>query len=105
MEAIELSDFISQLRGELSEAMKVGKDAELRFVAKAIDLELKVAAETKKDGSGKLSFRVFGIGAEGGGGLAHAATTTQTIKLSLALVDRAGREPFIRARSTDPTPL
>ncbi|HEY0012136.1 MAG TPA: trypco2 family protein [Allosphingosinicella sp.] len=105
MEAIELSDFIGQLRRELTEAVTAGKDAELRFVANSVELELQVAAETKKDGSGKLSFKVFGIGAEGGGGLTIAGTQTHKITLTMALVDKEGNSPFIRAAAGDADPI
>jgi hypothetical protein len=104
VETIELSDFIAELREELGKAISAGKDAELRFVAKAVELELQVAAESKNDGSGKLSFKVFGIGLDGGGGRSTSATATHKITLSLNLVDRHGNTPFISAKSENTNP-
>ncbi|MEI9928632.1 MAG: trypco2 family protein [Sphingomonas sp.] len=88
-------------RTELATAIAAGKDEELRFVASNIELQLEIGAETKADGSGKLSFKVFGIGAEGGGGVAHGSNSGQRITLSLSLVDKAGKPPFIGADATN----
>ena len=98
MEALELSNFIAQLREELGKAIAEGATSELRFVAKAVELELEIGAETKKDGSGKISFKVFGIGGEGGGGLARGSTVTHKLKLTLEPIDAAtGESPLIKA--------
>lgn len=97
MSAIELSEYIAELRSELAKAIAAGKSEELRFVADNIELELEIGAETKLEGTGKLSFKVFGIGAEGGGGGSRGATTGQRLKLSLKLVDKTGKAPFIGA--------
>lgn len=104
MEEIDLSQFIDELRRELGEAIAKGANAELHFQPKDIEVELQFAAESKRDGSGKLSFKVFGIGAEGGGGLARTTSATHRLKLSLALVDSEGNTPLISARSRDSDP-
>jgi len=97
MAAIELSDYIAELRSELAEAIAAGADHELRFIADNIELELDINAETKAEGSGKVSFKVFGIGAEGGGGGGRTSSTGQRLKLTLKLVDKTGKSPFIGA--------
>lgn len=97
MQMTTLSKFISELRAELATAITDGKDEELRFVASNIELELQIGAETKTDGTGTLSFKVFGVGAEGTGGVAHASNSGQRITLSLSLVDKTGKSPFIGA--------
>jgi hypothetical protein len=98
MEAFELSDFIAQLRAELSTAILEGANSKLRFVAKAVELELEIGAETRNDGSGKISFKVFGIGAEGGGGLARGSTVTHKLKLTLEPIDAVtSKNPLISA--------
>lgn len=99
-EAIQLAKFIEELRGELSAAITAGADATYRFRAKAIEVELQVAAEHKHDGSGKLAFKLFGVGVEGGGGLSQARSDLQKIKLLLDLVDAEGRSPLISAPSS-----
>ena len=68
-EEIELSSFIENLRSEISKSMKAGEGSDLRFKAEKIELEMRVGVTRKNDKSGKLSFKIFGIGAEGGGGL------------------------------------
>jgi hypothetical protein len=100
-ETIKLADFLEDLRAELTEALRRGGDAELRFATRSIDLELQIAADAKKDGSGKISFKLFGIGAEGGGGGGSVSSSTQILKMSLDLVDRDGARPLISARSRD----
>lgn len=89
--SLNLADFIENLRAELEESMTRGEGSELRFLAETIELELQVAARRAVDGSGKISFKVFGSGAELGGGAERADTVTQKLKLSLTLTDRNGK--------------
>lgn len=100
-ETVELADYIANLREQLSLAILEGGDKELRFRAKSIDIELSVGVTHKHDGSGKLSFKVFGVGVEGGGGLAREAESINTLKLSLELLDAQGRSPLINAARND----
>ncbi|HEU0099809.1 MAG TPA: trypco2 family protein [Allosphingosinicella sp.] len=104
MESMDLSNFIAELRRELVEAMAAGAGAELRFQPKDIEIEVQIAAEKKDDGSGKISFKVFGIGAEGGGGVERSSAAIQKVKLTLGLVGRDGKPPLISAesRTSDP---
>jgi hypothetical protein len=100
-ESIQLAKFIEDLRAELSDAIAQGAQAKYRFRAKEIEVELQVGVESTNEGSGKLSFKVFGIGAEGGGGLTRGSSGLQTVKLSLELLDAEGRPPLIKARSSE----
>ncbi len=92
---IELADFISDLRSELETALSASKDSEIRFIPKTLDLELTVEVEKSAEASGKLSFKIFSVGAEAGGGGALKKATTQTIKLSLEPVGKNGKQVFI----------
>ena len=94
---IGLAKYIEDLRAELVLAMTQGAEADIRFLAKSIDLELQVAAQMTTEGGGKVSFTIFGIGAEGGADRSTGSTSTQTLKLSLDLVDRHGKRPLISA--------
>ncbi len=100
MAGIELSEFIESLRSEIQDAMLQGDGAELRFVADKIDLELRVAAERKMKGGGGMSFKVFGVGAEGSGGAEAADVVTQVVKMSLSLVGPDGEPRLISSQKT-----
>lgn len=101
MESIDLSDFLAALRRELSEAIRDGRGAGLHFIANAIDVELEVVAEAKQDGSGKVSFKVFGTGFDAGGAVSSGSRATQRLKISLGLVDADGRQPLISAQASN----
>ena len=92
---IYLAQFIEQLRSELQAAMKKGKDADIRFLAKSVELELEVAAEQKVGAEGELSFKVFGIGVGLGGSGERGSTQTQKLKLILEPVGKDGKTPYI----------
>lgn len=102
---IDLADFIQQLRSELETALATRQEAKgttLFFKPKNIDLELKVAAERKGVGGGKLSFKIFGIGAEAEARGELSRADTHTIKLSLDLVDRDGKTTILIGDEIDP---
>lgn len=101
--AIELSDFIESLRGELIAAMERGAGQDLRFVADKVELELKVAAETGEKADGKVGFKVFGIGADVGATGSQSSSVIQTVKLTLSLVDKNGKSALISAQSGNQT--
>ena len=88
---IELADYIEGLRKELLTAMKRGAGSQLRFAIGEATIELAVAA--KREANAKLSFKVFGIGAEGGGG--GETTNTQKLTLSLTPVGRDGERLLV----------
>lgn len=92
---IELAEFISNLRAELEIALAASSDAEVRFIPKTLDLELSVVAEKSAEASGKISFKIFSVGAEAGGGGTLSNASTQTIKLSLEPVGKDGEQIFI----------
>lgn len=94
---IRLADFIDNLREELIVAIGRGAKSPVRFKANSVDLELQVVAEQKVGKNGKVSFTVFGIGAEGGGDRSTTSQSVQKVSLSLALVDAHGKSPLISA--------
>ncbi len=100
MADLELAEFIEKLRGELETAIVQGDDSEVRFVADKIDLELKIAAERSADAKGGVSFKVFGVGAEAGGGGKASNAVTQTIRMSLSMVGRDGERRLISGKKT-----
>lgn len=92
---IYLAQFIEQLRSELQEAMTKGKGADIRFLAKSVELELEVAAEHKVGAKGELNFKVFGIGFGLGGSGERGSTQTQKLKLTLEPVGKDGKPAYI----------
>ena len=76
---IELADMIYRLRAELSRAMWSGDNADIRFRADAVDLELTVGLERTTDPSIKVRFWVLD--------LAHDVRTSSlaTQKITLRL--------------------
>jgi hypothetical protein len=91
MSGIPLADVIRELRTELATAIEEGRAHELRFKPGNIDVEL--ALEVRREGKAKagVKFWVVEFGAEGTAG----QTQSHKIRLSLQLVDRAGREVLI----------
>lgn len=77
--AIELADVISQLRSELSRAMREGEGADLRFEAEQVELELLVALETTGDAHLAVRFWVLDAGASA----QRSSTVTQRMSLRL----------------------
>jgi hypothetical protein len=78
-DAVELSDMIWQLRHDLARAMYAGANAAIKFRADSVELELTVAVERSRDPGIKVKFWVIDANA----GAKRAATTTQTIRLTL----------------------
>lgn len=62
-DAVELADMVAQLRQELSRAMSAGEDADLRFKAERVELELTVGVERTHEPGVKVRFWVFDAGA------------------------------------------
>jgi hypothetical protein len=77
--AIELSDLIWQLRGELIRAMWGGEHKELRFRAETIELELSIGVEKRGGSKAEAKFWVLGLGATG----ERTASNTQRLRLTL----------------------
>lgn len=76
---IGLGVVIDQLRKELAEQVLTSKNEELQFAVKSIDMEFQVGVTWEAGGSGKLSFHVLELGAEG----KYARESVQTIKLTV----------------------
>ncbi|MCW6006435.1 hypothetical protein K1W54_17905 [Micromonospora sp. CPCC 205371] len=87
-DAVELADLIWQLRHELSRAMWAGENADLKFRAESVELELTVGLERVREPGVKVRFWVFDAGAGG----KRAATTTQTIRLTLSPIQPGSAE-------------
>lgn len=96
---IYLSEFIEQLRSELQTAMDKGGQADLKFLAKTVELELEVAAQKTAGVDGKLEFKVFGIGFGAGGTGERSSTQTQRLTLTLEPVGKDGKSPYITGLS------
>ncbi|MEU6990619.1 trypco2 family protein [Streptomyces sp. NPDC046465] len=77
-DAVELSDVIAQLRGELSRAMAGGVGNGLRFQAEKLELELTVGVERSRKPGVKVRFWVFD--AHGSARPARADTQRLTLK-------------------------
>jgi hypothetical protein len=90
---LALTEVIAQLRAELTEAMRVGEDEDLRFELGPVELELTVGVDKEAKPGAKAKFWVLELGAE----TRFAATSTQRIKLTLDPRHTAqpGRRPTI----------
>ena len=78
-ERVELAQLISQLRQELSAAIREGEGEDLRFELGPVELELTVAVSREAGPNAKVRFWVIELGAEGKGG----SQATQRITLTL----------------------
>lgn len=84
---IELAEVIQELRSELQRTMKAGEGEGLRFEVQDLELELQVGV-TKSitgggEGSAKVTFLVFEIGASGKAEGSWSTERTQKLKLKL----------------------
>ena len=80
---IGLAEAIENLRQELKEATEQGKDQELRLLVDGIELELEIEISKEGGSQGKVSFNLFGSGAEVGVAGQMGKTRAHRIKLSL----------------------
>jgi NTP-dependent ternary system trypsin peptidase co-occuring protein len=83
---LPLVDVIRSLRAEIQEATTAGIDESLRFKLGPIELEFQVVAAKEAGADGKISFHIFGVGAEIGGNAKGSDQRTQRIKLVLTPV-------------------
>jgi Trypsin-co-occurring domain 2 len=83
---IPLADAIRALREELAQAVRDGKDGEVRFQVGPVDLEFQV--EISKEASGQAGIAFWLITAGGGG--SRRRTTANTVKINLQPVDASG---------------
>ncbi|GAA1196443.1 trypco2 family protein [Pseudonocardia alaniniphila] len=77
--ALALAEVVANLRAELAEAMRAGKDEELRFELGPVELELTVGIDKEATPGAKVKFWVLELGAE----TKLGSTSTQRIKLVL----------------------
>jgi hypothetical protein len=80
---VPLADAIGELRAELLAAIEKADGSRLRFDLKGIDLELNVVVTREGSGGGKVSFKLFGLGAEANLGGKISDAVTQKVKLTL----------------------
>lgn len=85
--AVELSEFIWQLRSELTRASLTGEGKEIRFTAESVELELTVGVEKSRDPGARMKLWVFELG----GSLKRSESVTQKVKLTLRPV--SGSDP------------
>jgi hypothetical protein len=78
-ERVELAQVISQLRQELSAAMREGEGKDLRFELGPVELALTVAVSREAAPNAKVRFWVVELGAEG----KAVSQATQHITLTL----------------------
>jgi len=79
MAGLELAELIARLRAELTEAMRVGENAGLRFELGPVELELALSVGKEGGDGGKVRFWVAELDADG----RASRTSTQRIKLVL----------------------
>ncbi len=93
---IELSDVIRELRGQLEKAAADGAGAAIQFEVGEVELEVSVALEKERQGSGAVRFWVLELGGSGKEG--HV--DTQRVKITLQpRVTASGRSPRISGLS------
>lgn len=83
----QLVEVLASLRADIAEAIEQGKDEGIQFEMGEVEVELKAAITEAADlkSGGKLSFSIFGVGAEAGGDLTDKAASeyAHTIKFKL----------------------
>jgi Trypsin-co-occurring domain 2 len=97
--AIELAEFIEQLRAELTQAAHTGENADLQFELGPVTLELTVAVDKEAKPGAKVRFWVVEVGAD----VRAAWSTTQRVHLTLD-PRRAGqpdRRPLISGKEEE----
>jgi len=107
--AIGLAEAIENLRRELKEATESGKQDELRLLVDGIELELEIEIAREGGPQGKVSFNLFGTGAEISGGVKIGKTSAHRIKLSLRPKPPSGSESYemadiVPGRAAQPKP-
>ncbi len=99
---IPLADMIAALRDELDRAVEVGRARGPRFQVGPIELELTLVVGREATPEGKISFKVFGSGAEVSVGGKISDERTHRIKLTLTPVDQAGEPTKILVSDDEP---
>lgn len=106
---IDLVSFISGLREQLEAARRDGQSAAedgsgILFALDKATVELSIAAVEEAGGSGKLSFKVLGIGAELGGNAKAGTQATQKLTLDLTPVDVATGKTLLISKAGNQMP-
>lgn len=96
-EPAELVQVVSQLRQDLTDAMRSGADAELAFELGPVELELTVAVEKQAGPNAKVRLWVLEAGASGKVG----STSTHRVKLTMEprIRGQLDQRPFISGSS------
>lgn len=97
IQTIELKETLNALRKEISEAILVSEGKEVRFQLGEIELEIQVAIEKIKEGSGGIKFWVIGID----GGRTDKKLTTHTIRIPIKPIWKDGK-PILTGSSEIP---
>jgi hypothetical protein len=89
---ISLVQAIRELRSQLEQAAKEGQDADLRFVPKAVEVELGISFTAESEaGGGVKVFSLVDLSGKAKGGEA----STHRVKLTLEPVSPDGKSPFL----------
>ena len=86
MAKIALAEMIEQLRHELQQAVRAGKDEDIRFKLGEVTLEAQVEVTKEGDAKAGVKFWVVDVGAAG----TASKAVTQKIVLKLQPVDKSG---------------
>ncbi|KND59469.1 hypothetical protein BVER_03231c [Candidatus Burkholderia verschuerenii] len=76
---VPLADAIEDLRAELMDALTRGKDSDLHFRLKPIELEMTIGITKKGEGKGSIKFWVVELGGSG----SYENSATHRLKLVL----------------------
>src|SRR5260370_30373560 len=94
-EILGLGETVRALRAEIQAAAEGGDGTTLQFELWPIELELQVVATKEKGAEGKISFRLFGAGAEIGASGKGSDERMQRVKFVLNPVG-SGNEEKVR---------
>jgi hypothetical protein len=98
---IPLAKVIGDLRAELLSALAEGRDKELQFRLKPIELELQIAVTRDVEGSGGVKFWVIELGGKG----SYENAMTHTLTLTLEPVGRDGQSEFKISQTSGREPI
>lgn len=90
---ISLAQAIRELRSQLEQAAKEGRDADLRFVPKAVEVELSLSFTAEREAGGGI--KVFSL-VDLAGKAKEGKAGIHRIKLTLEPVGRDGKPALIR---------
>lgn len=88
---LRLGDAIKRLRAELEDAQNEGADKKIRFLPKAVEVEMNLVLKSEK--GGEVGVKAWFVTASGKVSLADEATTK--LKLTLTPVDPQGRPTLV----------